>query len=108
MSTDEFRVVGDTEAIAIWPVAAFYIEDIKRRIAVARVGDTLYAFDDLCTLDRCSLSSGLLKPDLDQIMCQCGGCHYDVRTGAVMRGPSTQGLSTYEVRQVGDQIEIRI
>lgn len=108
MSTKNFRVVGDVSDISRWPVAAFYLDDLKLRVAVARIGDALYAFDDLCTRDECSLASGLLKPDALQIMCQCGGCHFDVTTGAVMRGPATVGLLTYEARQIDDQLEIRI
>ncbi len=35
------------------------LEDLKRRVSVARVGGKLYAFDDLCPHEACPLSSGL-------------------------------------------------
>ncbi len=108
MSDNDFRVVGDASAIDRWPVAAFYLEDLKRRVAVARIGDNLYGFDDLCTHDKSSLASGLLKADSMQIMCQCGGCHFDVTTGAVMRGPATQGLLTYAAREADGKLQVRI
>lgn len=102
-----FRSVGRTDDIERWPVAAYYLADLKRRIAVARVGDELYAFDDLCPRDNCSLASGLLKDDY-QIMCQCAGCHFDIRTGAVILGPATEPLGTYEVREIGGELEVRV
>ena len=44
-----FRTVGKGDAIPNDFVVPYYLDDLKRRISVARVGDHLYAFDDLCT-----------------------------------------------------------
>ena len=44
-----FRVVGQDDAIPDGFVVPFYLNDRKLRAAVARVGDHLYAFGDLCT-----------------------------------------------------------
>jgi hypothetical protein len=58
------RTVGRGDAIPNDLVVPYYLEDLKRRISVARVADRLYAFDDLCSCaDRpCPLSGGLLTP----------------------------------------------
>lgn len=45
------------------------------------------------------LSAGLLTGTT--IMCQCHGSQFDVTTGAVLRGPATDGLGTYEVHAAG-------
>ena len=90
------------------PVVATYLEDRKLRVAVARVDDRLYAFDDLCTCadERCPLSGGLLTGTT--IMCQCHGSRFDVASGAVINGPATQPLTVYEVRELDGNIQIRL
>ena len=52
LATDAFRRLGPGDAIPNGFVVPYYLEDRKRRIAVARVNDRLYAFDDLCTCAR--------------------------------------------------------
>jgi 3-phenylpropionate/trans-cinnamate dioxygenase ferredoxin component len=107
LATPTFRTVGPGDAIPDGFVAPYYLEDIKRRISVARVGDRLYAFDDLCTCAErvCPLSGGLLTGTA--IMCQCHGSRFDVTSGAVITGPATEPLKVYEVREARDGIQIR-
>ena len=102
-----FRTLGRADAIANDFVVPYYLDDLKRRISVARVGTGLYAFDDLCTCaDRaCPLSGGLLTGTT--IMCQCHGSRFDITTGAVINGPATEALNLYEVREVDGGIQIR-
>ena len=52
LPTAAFRVVGQDDAIPDGLVVPFYLSDRKLRISVARAGDRLYAFDDLCTCAR--------------------------------------------------------
>ena len=76
-------------------------------VAIARVKDRLYAFDDLCTCadEACPLSAGLLTGTT--IMCQCHGSRFDITTGVVINGPATAPLKMYEVQEVGGSIHIR-
>jgi 3-phenylpropionate/trans-cinnamate dioxygenase ferredoxin component len=85
-------------------VVPHYVD--KRRISVARVDDRLYAFDDLCTCAEraCPLSGGLLTGTT--IMCQCHGSQFDIRTGAVLRGPATEPLAVYDVEEVDGEVVI--
>jgi 3-phenylpropionate/trans-cinnamate dioxygenase ferredoxin component len=107
LATDAFRTVGPGEAVPNEHVVPYYLEDRKARISVARVGDRLYAFDDICTCadEGCPLSGGLLAGTT--ITCQCHGSRFDVATGAVIEGPATKALEVYEVQEVGDDIRIR-
>ena len=88
-------------------VVPHYLSDRKRRIAVARVDDRLYAFDDLCTCpgQPCPLSGGLLTGTT--LMCQCHGSRFDVTTGAVINGPATEPLHLYDVTEADGEIRIR-
>ena len=45
MSDATFRAVGSAEDLSPGTVNPYYLEDLKRRIAIARVGDALYAFE---------------------------------------------------------------
>ena len=88
-------------------VVAHYLDDRKLRIAVVRVDGRLYAFDDLCTCadQACPLSGGLLTGTT--IMCQCHGSWFDITSGAVISGPASKALNTYEVDEVDGRVQIR-
>ena len=103
-----FRSLGPADAIANDFVVPYYLADLKRRVSVARIDGRLYAFDDLCTCaDRaCPLSGGLLTGST--LMCQCHGSQYDITAGAVLRGPATEPLATYEVRERAGKIQVRM
>jgi len=106
LTADAFRAVGP-DTIPDGFVVPFYLSDRKLRIAVARAGGQLYAFDDLCTCPgaSCPLSWGLLTGTT--IMCQCHGSEFDVTTGAVVRGPATRPLNVYEVQVADGSLRIR-
>jgi nitrite reductase/ring-hydroxylating ferredoxin subunit len=105
-ATDVLRTLGPSGAIPNDFVVPYYLHDLKRRISVARADHCLYAFDDLCTCaDKpCPLSGGLLMGTT--LMCQCHGSRFNVTTGAVIEGPATQPLTTYEVQEAGGNIQI--
>ncbi len=107
LAADAFRTVGRADAVPNDFVVPYYLDDRKLRVSVARVGDRLYAFDDLCTCaDRaCPLSGGLLTGTT--IMCQCHGSRFDIVSGAVVNGPATDALHVYQVQEVDDSIQIR-
>jgi 3-phenylpropionate/trans-cinnamate dioxygenase ferredoxin subunit len=105
--TEPFRTLGPGDAIPNDFVVPYYLDDLKRRISVARVDDRLYAFDDLCTCAEkpCPLSGGLLTGTT--LMCQCHGSRFDVTTGAPINGPAVEPLNVYEVQEVDGEIQIR-
>ena len=102
-----FRTVGPSDAIQDDQAKPFYLDDLKLRVAVARVGNRLYAFSDLCTCtdEPCPLSGGLL--DGTTVMCQCHGSRYDITTGDVISGPAVAAVTTYAVREVDGDVQIR-
>ncbi|HTS35760.1 MAG TPA: Rieske 2Fe-2S domain-containing protein [Candidatus Solibacter sp.] len=106
-ATDAFRTLGSSKAIPNDFVVPYYLSDSKCRIAIARVNDRLYAFDDLCTCSdaSCPLSGGLLNGTT--IMCQCHGSRFDITSGAVINGPATKALKVYEVEEAGGDVRVR-
>ena len=107
LALDHVRTIGPGDAVPNDFVVPYYLHDRKRRIAIARVDERLYAFDDLCTCTResCPLSGGLL--DGMTIMCQCHGSRFDIGTGEVVNGPATEALHLYEVFEVEGNIQLR-
>ena len=108
LATEAFRPVAGADEVPNHLVVPYYLEDLKRRVSIARIEDSLYAFDDLCTCaaNACPLSGGLLTGTT--LMCQCHGSRFDVTTGAVINGPATQSLQVYDVREVDGTVEVRI
>jgi nitrite reductase/ring-hydroxylating ferredoxin subunit len=74
------------------------------KVAVARVDGRLYAFDDVCTHQQCSLSGGEL--DGATVVCPCHLGQFDLATGAVLAGPPPAPLRTWSVQAVDDVVEL--
>lgn len=99
-----YVTVGPSELIGEGDAAAFDIEG--EEIAVARVGGTLYAFADVCSHRRCTLSTGEL--DGTSITCECHGSVFSIATGAPESPPATEPIAVYPVREQDGQIQVEI
>ena len=76
-------------------------------VLLLRQGETVRALHDRCSHRGCSLSAQG-EIDGDTITCQCHGSRFDLRDGALRRGPATTDQPAYEVRQSDGQIEVRL
>lgn len=77
-----------------------------RKVAVANVGGTLYAFDDVCTHQQCLLSQGDLEDKV--VTCACHGGQYDVTTGEVLAGPPPAPVATFPARLDGGTAQVQV
>ena len=82
------------------------VEVSGRKIAVFNVGGAYHAIDDTCTHKGGPLSEGELNGR--QVTCPWHGATYDVTTGNVLGPPAPKGVSRYNVRVSGDDIEVEI
>jgi nitrite reductase/ring-hydroxylating ferredoxin subunit len=89
--------LSEISAIKAGTISAFDISG--RRVSVANVDGTLFAFDDACTHRQCSLAKGHLAGTT--VTCACHGSQFDVRTGSVLRGPAAQPVRAYHVDRDG-------
>jgi nitrite reductase/ring-hydroxylating ferredoxin subunit len=71
-------------------------------VNVTNAGGHLYAFDDTCTHMGCSLANGNLKGTV--VTCACHGSQFDVKTGAVVRGPAQRPVRSRTVQVVGEDL----
>ena len=77
-----------------------------KHIALFNVGGNYYAIDDTCTHKGGPLSAGEVKGG--KVTCPWHGATFDLITGEVVGPPAPVGVSRYNVRVVGDDIEIEI
>jgi len=82
------------------------VEVDSRKIAIANVDGTIYAFDDTCTHQGCSLAQGEL--DGTVVECPCHGSQFDVTTGSVLRGPAQDPVETFEVKVENGDLQIAL
>jgi 3-phenylpropionate/trans-cinnamate dioxygenase ferredoxin component len=75
------------------------------RVRVARVGGTLYAFEDRCTHDDSPFDDAPIEDS--EIICPRHGARFCLRTGEALSPPAYEPLRIFEVREIGDRIEVR-
>ena len=75
-------------------------------IAVARIGDALYAFDDTCTHAACSLADGELEGAT--VICPCHMGQFDLKTGEVLDGPPPDPINVYPVQENDGKLTVEL
>lgn len=76
-------------------------------VAVARVGDDVYAIADTCSHGRASLTGGEFYADEYLLECPKHGSTFDVRTGVPTCLPATVPVATFDVAIEGERITVR-
>ncbi len=101
----ESVTVGRGDEVPQGEATAF--EVAGQTIAVARLGDRVLAFSDICTHRGCNLSMGG-EIDGNAITCECHGSVFDMTTGAVLEGPATEPIATFPVREESGDLVIEV
>jgi 3-phenylpropionate/trans-cinnamate dioxygenase ferredoxin subunit len=76
----------------------------RRIVGLANVDGEYFAFDDTCTHEEASLTEGEIFDDV--VECPLHGAAFNIRTGAVESFPATRPLPVFEVRIVGDEVQV--
>src|SRR5712691_697937 len=100
----EFIKVAGAGEIA--PGEARAVEAGGRRIALFNVDGSFYAIDDTCTHKGGPLSEGMVVGT--EVTCPWHGAVFDVTTGKVLGLPAPRHVARYEVRIVGEDIEVEL
>jgi nitrite reductase/ring-hydroxylating ferredoxin subunit len=75
-----------------------------RDIAVVKVGERFYAFDNFCTHEAVSFTSGYGLVAKQRIICMLHSSAFDINTGDVLAGPAPDPLEVYDVSIEGNDI----
>ncbi len=96
--------VATLDEIPAGAAKAFIVEG--RAIALARVGDQVFAFGDVCTHDGGPLAEGKLEGHV--IQCPRHGARFDIRTGRVLRLPAVTPIPVYEVKVENHEVWVNL
>ena len=88
------------------PAQKLGVEAGGRKILLTNIDGPFYAIGDYCTHLSCFLSDGQLRGE--NIQCSCHGSIFNVKTGAVIKGPAKKPEMTYQVKVDGDQVMVNI
>lgn len=77
-----------------------------RRVALTAVDGDWFGVADACTHAGCAFSEDAVLEGA-VIVCNCHGSEFDLRTGAVLRGPAEDSVATYLVRVRDGRLEVR-
>jgi nitrite reductase/ring-hydroxylating ferredoxin subunit len=99
-----FVTVGRSDDVPEGEMRMFEVG--ARRVAVANVGGSLFAFGDVCKHRGCPLHQGRLEGTT--VTCPCHGSRFDVTTGEVLSGPAREPEPVFETSIEDGDLSIRI
>lgn len=73
-----------------------------QEIALTRVGETVYAFENDCSHMHCTFDDADVEGT--RLECVCHGSAFDLETGEPTGPPATQPIPVYPVRVEGGEI----
>lgn len=78
----------------------------ERKIAVFRIGDDVFALNDLCTHGHARLSEGYVEDGC--VECPLHQGLVDIRTGAPRCAPITEAVRAFPIRIVDARVEVNV
>jgi nitrite reductase/ring-hydroxylating ferredoxin subunit len=92
--------VGKVSKLEDGEITAVKVEG--QQIAVARIGDEVFALEDVCTHKQCALSEGLIEEKT--VICPCHGAEFDLTTGEALTLPAKEPIKLFETEKEGDDV----
>jgi 3-phenylpropionate/trans-cinnamate dioxygenase ferredoxin subunit len=86
---------GQTRSIAVG----------RRMIAIARSGESYFAFEDVCTHDGAELTGGAIEGE--EIICPRHGARFCMRTGEALTAPAYEPVRVFDTKIEGGRLWVR-
>ena len=100
----DFIPIASTNDI---PPGEMTIVDVNgQEVVIANLGGDFVCFSNSCTHKQGPLGEGMLIGEV--VECPFHGGQFNVRTGAVVKGPPTEPIATYPVKVEGDSISVSV
>jgi 3-phenylpropionate/trans-cinnamate dioxygenase ferredoxin subunit len=77
-----------------------------RAVVVFRIGNDIYAVEDVCSHDGQPLTDGPVFEG--SVECPRHGARFDLKTGRPLCMPAIEPIKVYEVQVSGDQILLKV
>ena len=100
----EYKKVASVAEIQ--PGTAKLVEVDGKKIALFNLGGSFYGIDDTCPHRGGPLSEGPV--DGESVTCPWHGSVFNIKTGAVEAPPARAGVSRYNVRVQGSDIQVEV
>ena len=100
---DDFVAVKKVDDLS--PGQMTWVAIDGERILLANVDGTFYALEDACGHQHIALSKGCL--DGYEVECPLHFARFDLRTGALITGPMSDDVPTYDVQVKGDTVYVK-
>ncbi|MDQ0218679.1 non-heme iron oxygenase ferredoxin subunit [Peribacillus cavernae] len=75
-------------------------------IAITKIGEKIFAVENMCSHARCKLSEGLIEDKT--IACPCHGASFDLHTGEPLNPPAKKPIKCFEVKVEGEDLYIKL
>lgn len=103
-NTSSFRAVATLDELTERQPLGIRTDD-GESLCLVREGDVVFAMVDRCPHRDFHLSTGdIVEPGV--IECPWHGARFDCRSGQVLQGPATDGLTVYPVRLEGNVVYV--
>ena len=91
---------------ALWDGAGLAVDAAGRDLALFRLGDEVFALDNLCTHGHARLCDGFVEDG--QVECPLHQGRFDLRSGAAACEPVTDTVRTWPVRIEGGRVFVQL
>jgi|SRR5581483_5738143 NAD(P)H-dependent nitrite reductase small subunit len=85
---------------------AFAVEHGNVQLALCRIQDNVYAFEDVCPHAYALLSQGFVEGG--EIECPLHGARFEIASGRCLAPPADQDLRTFAVRVDGGDVYVSL
>ena len=103
MTTDWIDAAAESD---LWDGAGTGVQVQGRDIALFRIGETVYAIDNLCTHGHARLCDGFVEGH--EIECPLHQGRFDLRSGQPTCEPASEAVKIYPVRIEGGRVCVRL
>jgi 3-phenylpropionate/trans-cinnamate dioxygenase ferredoxin subunit len=100
----EFVKAARTNEVA--PGQARFVNIKGKGIALFNVEGTFFALENACTHEEGPLAEGEIEGH--EVTCPWHGAKFDVRTGEALCPPAYEDVRRYNIRVVGNDIEVEV
>lgn len=96
--------IGKLSELEDGEITAVNVEE--QQIAVARIGDEVFALEDRCSHKECALSEGLVENKI--VICPCHGSEFELSTGEALALPAKTPVESFGIEVDGEDVYVRV